>query len=1205
MTISVAANTPAGTYLITVTGNGGGIQQSTTVTLTVTAPPNFTVSASPTSLSIQQGNPGTSTITTAITGGFSSTISLSASGAPSGTTVSFNTNPMPAPGAGNSTMTITVGAGTPLGTYPITVTGNGGGIQQNATVTLTVVAVPAFTLSATPSSVTIQQGSQGTPMITTTISGGFNNAISLSASGAPSGITVSLNPNPIPAPGSAGSTMTITVGLSTPAGTYPITVTGNGGGIQQNTVVTLQVISLSGWQQEFDFRNTPGYVNDLSGNNYVLPTTGYPTRSNSGYSFGWVKTSLVQGRDRNASLDPRLAGINYINNGSTATFYADLPSAGAYSLSLAMGDAGYQACWGQCQIQFLDGNTLLATVTGGATNMGYFYDAQGKNWSAAAWPTNSLNQQVTLSGTRLTVVVGTTKATGDNTPIAFLGVTQVAGAPNFTMSASPSSVTVQQGNQGMSTITTAVSGGFNSALSLSASGAPSGTTVSFDTNPIPAPGSGSSGMTIVVGSNTPVGTYPITITGNGGGIQQNTTLTLTVTAQQQPSFTISASPSSLSIPQGNQDGSTITTTVSGGFNSSIALSASGMPNGITVSFSPNPMPAPGSGNSAMTVVAGSTAPVGTYPITVTGNGGGIQQNTTVTVTVVAGSGPAASVTNLQVMFQNGQTFISWSDPYAGAGPGTANAANYRYNVYRAVAPNCPISSTTDPGLVEIQQGILNDSAILNPQTYHPWSTSLRTNLTNAQVTLGSGALTNPSGLAVYTATAAQTGCYGVVTHDITGTLADSPLVSSGMANEDTGTPQPILQVPCATRGYCASGSGKGLLFKLPGSGAAPLAYGDLWAFWGDSTMAFQDGVQRAFTVYLDQSTFGTPMVMVDHQDTAWWDTGLAYGGYGSVETYNFGYDYAGYAQTYTQDYFPSLLSFVESQYQPDMNHIYAYGASMGGFGTGTWSIRQPNIFALAILFHPVWYWNDQLPSMTQHILSANVGAETLPDGVTRYNTYSNTSAWLATNCANNIPFIMHSMGRNDATTGTGGMWQSALTAMNAMVTCHYGQAFTWNDGGHGEDPNPILEFPGYLNVFRKNVSYPAFTGFSMDDNPCASGSPGNSCAIDYTQGACNSGPPPYPSCHINLGWRWSILSDTATQWSASITNSQITGLNTATASLTPRNSQNFVASPGQAVNWTATGGQQGSVQADSYGLVTIPSITFTSSATLVTLTLQP
>ncbi len=473
-------------------------------------------------------------------------------------------------------------------------------------------------------------------------------------------------------------------------------MTGNGGGLQQNTTVTLTVTAAGAWQQGFDFRNSASFVTDPSGDTYVLPITAYPTKSN-GVTFGWVNTVLVQARDRNAKLDPRLAGVNFAYNGSPATFYVDLPSAGAYSLTLALGDAGYQACWVQCQVQFMDGSTVLATVTGSSTNLGYFYDTQGKNWSASAWPMSNLSQQVTLAGTRLTVVVGTNKTTGDDTPIAFLGIAQVFSSQTFTMSASPASLSIQQGNQGTSTITTGLSGGFNSSITLSASGMPAGTTASFNPNPIPAPGAGNSTMTITVGASTPVGTYPITVTGNGGGIQQNVTVMLTVTAQQQPNFTLSALPSSVSIPQGNQNSSTITTAISGGFSSAITLSASGMPSGTTVSFNSDPIAAPGAGSSTMIVSVGSSTPTGVYPLTVTGNGGGIQQNSTVTLTVTA-AGQAAPVTNLTVTFQNGQTFISWNDPYAGSGSGTTNAANYRYNIYRAIAPNCPISSASEPGV---------------------------------------------------------------------------------------------------------------------------------------------------------------------------------------------------------------------------------------------------------------------------------------------------------------------------------------------------------------------------------------------------------------------------------------------------------------------------------------------------------------------------
>jgi uncharacterized repeat protein (TIGR03803 family) len=595
---------------------------------------NFTLSASPAALTVQQGNQGTSAITATISGNFNSSVTLSAAGVPSGTTVNFNPNPIPAPGSGNSTMTITVGASTPTGTYPITVTGNGGGIQQNTTVVLTVAAASSFSLSANPSSLTVQQGNQGTSTITSTISGGFDSSVSLSASGMPSGTTVSFNPQTIPAPGSGNSTMTITVGASTPTGSYPITVTGNGGGSQQNTTVTLNVTSSTAWYIGFDFRASSNYVTDPPGDTYVLSTTAYPTTYN-GTNYGWTDITKIYARDRSTLVDPRLAGINYALNGTPGTFYVDLPASGTYNLSLAMGDEGYQECSVECQIQFLDGTTVVDTVTGGPINLGYFYDAQGNLWSAAQWPMQNVSRQIAISGTRLTVVVGTSDTTGDQTPIAFLGLAEVTLAPNFLISATPASVSVTQGNQGTSTLTTNISGGFNSTITLSASGVPSGSSVNFGTNPIPAPGAGSSTMTITVGASTAPGTYPITVTGNGEGVQQMTTVTLTVIAAAQPSFSLNVSPPAIAVAQGSGGNATAMTTALNGFSSSIGLSAAGMPAGTTVSFNPQTIPAPGNGLSTMTVTVGANTPLGVYPITITGNGGGVRQNTTLQLTVLS------------------------------------------------------------------------------------------------------------------------------------------------------------------------------------------------------------------------------------------------------------------------------------------------------------------------------------------------------------------------------------------------------------------------------------------------------------------------------------------------------------------------------------------------------------------------------------------
>ena len=105
-----------------------------------------------------------------------------------------------------------------------------------------------------------------------------------------------------------------------------------------------------------------------------------------------------------------------------------------------------------------------------------------------------------------------------------------AATPDFGISASPASVSAAQGGSATSTITTSVSGGFNSAISLSASGAPAGTTVSFSPASIAAPGSGSSTMTMTVGASTAAGTYTITVTGTGGSTTHTTSVSLTVTA---------------------------------------------------------------------------------------------------------------------------------------------------------------------------------------------------------------------------------------------------------------------------------------------------------------------------------------------------------------------------------------------------------------------------------------------------------------------------------------------------------------------------------------------------------------------------------------------------------------------------------------------------------------------------------------------------
>jgi len=95
-------------------------------------------------------------------------------------------------------------------------------------------------------------------------------------------------------------------------------------------------------------------------------------------------------------------------------------------------------------------------------------------------------------------------------------------------------------------------------------------------------------------------------------------------------FSISASPTSLTLPQGAGASSTISTAVTSGSAQTVLLSVSGLPTGATASLSPTSLTAGGA--STLTVNAG-TAATGTYTLTVAGAGTSATHSTTVSLIV--------------------------------------------------------------------------------------------------------------------------------------------------------------------------------------------------------------------------------------------------------------------------------------------------------------------------------------------------------------------------------------------------------------------------------------------------------------------------------------------------------------------------------------------------------------------------------------------
>lgn len=101
-------------------------------------PGSFSISASPSQISISPGGTASSVITGSVTGGMNAAISLSVSGVPPNTSATFNPVLIPAPGAGASTLSLTADPSTPPGAYSLTVTATSGGSAQTAIIALTV-----------------------------------------------------------------------------------------------------------------------------------------------------------------------------------------------------------------------------------------------------------------------------------------------------------------------------------------------------------------------------------------------------------------------------------------------------------------------------------------------------------------------------------------------------------------------------------------------------------------------------------------------------------------------------------------------------------------------------------------------------------------------------------------------------------------------------------------------------------------------------------------------------------------------------------------------------------------------------------------------------------------------------------------------------------------------------------------------------------
>jgi hypothetical protein len=723
LTLTASSTASVGTSTLTITGTSGSLTATTTLTLNVYAP-TFTLSSQG-SLNIGQGTSDTAYVVVNPEYGFTGNVTLSVSGLPSGVTALWNPNPT----TGASELTLTASSSAAPGTKTLTITGTSGSLMVTTTLTLNVYA-PAFTLSS-QGSLNIGQGTSGTTFVYVNPQYGFTGNVNLSVSGLPSGVTASFSPNPT----TGFSTLTLAASSSVPLGTKTLTITGTSGNLTATTTLILAVYTPTFTLSSYGLNVGQG----TSGTTYVYVNSQYGFSG----SVNLAVSGLPSGVTASFSPNPATAGSSTltVTAGSTAPM-------GQYTLIIT-GTSGTQTATTTITLGiYVPSFTLFSSgsvaLGQGSSNISYVYVnpqygfSGNVNLSVSGLPsgvTASFSQNPPTSNSVLTLTASSTAAPGQyaltitgtsgtqtvTTPLA-LGIY----APSFTMSAG--SISVGQGTVGTTNVWVYPQYGFSGSVNLSVSGLPSGVTASWSPNPATT----SSALTLTTSNSAAPGQYTLNITGTSGTQTVTTTMSLGIYA---PGFTLSSSAYGLSMNEGSSASATIVVYPQWGFTGSVNFAASGLPSGVTASFSPNPS----TGNSTLTLVASNTATPGNAIVTITGTSGSLTSSTTISLTVNAANfaiSNAPGEINL-APGGSGESTISVIPQYGFDGNVSFAAAGLPSGVTATFSPNPAANGTSVLTLTA------SSSAPLGTKTLTITGTSgSQTATTSSIVTIGTAASTS-------------------------------------------------------------------------------------------------------------------------------------------------------------------------------------------------------------------------------------------------------------------------------------------------------------------------------------------------------------------------------------------------------------------------------------------------------------------------------
>ena len=215
------------------------------------ASPDFTITASPTSATIERGGTAVYRIHIGAVNGFTGTVTLTDTD-PFPKTVPFFTDlagnqifpPVTVNGSGDLLFKVfSNGHQTPVETRTLTVTGTSGSLTHSVDVSLSVTFVPDYFLFSTPFTQTVKPGGTAVYQLQVKTDVGFPDPVSLSVQGLPANSSATISPGTVSttvsAPGNAE--MDIHTSASTPTGSFSLTLVGTST-VNHTLALTLEVL---------------------------------------------------------------------------------------------------------------------------------------------------------------------------------------------------------------------------------------------------------------------------------------------------------------------------------------------------------------------------------------------------------------------------------------------------------------------------------------------------------------------------------------------------------------------------------------------------------------------------------------------------------------------------------------------------------------------------------------------------------------------------------------------------------------------------------------------------------------------------------------------------------------------------------------------------------------------------------------------------